>query len=50
MKKRYLLLWLGMLAVAFMLNACGGGGGGSSVTEASGSNWDEMQWDQGKWK
>jgi predicted small secreted protein len=50
MKKRYLLMWLGMLAVAFVLSACGGGGGGGGDTGASGSNWDEMKWDQGMWK
>jgi len=42
-----------LLFAAFLtlLGGCGGGGGSSSeVTQPStGSNWDQMRWDQDNW-
>lgn len=41
---------------AFTLSACGAAGKGEAghpsqeEKTAFGSNWDEMKWDQGKWK
>jgi hypothetical protein len=35
-----------------LLSACGGSGGDSAVAPpdpATGSNWDQMVWDQGSW-
>lgn len=33
------------------LAACSGGAGGAGSSEdpGSGSNWDQMKWDEGKW-
>ena len=38
------------LAVLFglMLSACGGGGGDDD-SNATGNQWNQMSWDQGKW-
>jgi len=35
------------LVLAAMLTGCGGGGGGAPAS--TGSNWDEMTWDQDNW-
>lgn len=43
-----------ILLFAFLLTACSGGGGGDPATltsdPTSGSNWDQMKWDQGQWQ
>ncbi len=47
MTKRNLSICFISALFVFMLSACGGGNG---TTGASGSNWDQMKWDQGKWQ
>ena len=33
-----------------MLSACGGSSGGDNATDpATGSDWDQMEWDNGSW-
>jgi len=48
-KKRYLIIWTGIIAILFMLSACGGSSGNEGDGTTS-SNWDQMKWDQGKWQ
>jgi len=36
-----------LAAILALLAGCGGGGGGGAA--ATGSNWDEMTWDQDNW-
>lgn len=35
---------------AHLLAACGGGSGSADTQPTSGSNWDEMVWDEGSWE
>ena len=33
-----------------LISACGGGGGGDDAPDpATGSDWDQMEWDKGSW-
>jgi len=48
MRYRRIGLWAVFAALLMaLLSGCGGGGGD---TTATGSNWDQMKWDQGQWK
>ena len=40
-----------VVLMSLLLIACGGGGGGNPPPQdpASGNNWDQMEWDNGKW-
>ncbi len=37
------------LLLTTLLFACGGGSGPAAPDPATGSNWDEMEWDKGSW-
>ncbi len=45
-RARPIRLLCAVLGLCLLLTACSGGGGSNP---ASGSNWDQMNWDQGKW-
>lgn len=48
--RRFFLCLSLLLGLGFLFGCSGGGGGGtSSSNPAEGSNFDEMQWDLGKW-
>ena len=42
-------IMIAMTLMAMMLSGCGGKVTGID-TNATGSNWDQMKWDQGQWK
>ncbi len=46
-RTRTILIFALALLFSLLVSACGGGGGGE--TNATGSQWDQMSWDQGKW-
>ena len=47
-RMRTILVFALVLLFSLLVSACGGGGGGGE-TNATGSQWDQMSWDQGKW-
>ncbi len=47
MKLAFGIKIVSLLVLLIALAGCSDGGGGES--SESGSNWDEMKWDQGKW-
>ncbi len=46
-RTRTILIFALALLFSLLVSACGGGGDGE--TNATGSQWDQMSWDQGKW-
>ena len=42
-------LWGLLLLATIVLAGCGGSGGGGGSNNPTGSNWDEMVWDQDNW-
>ncbi len=48
-RTRRTLIFALALLFSLLVSACGGGGGGGDETNATGSQWDQMSWDQGKW-
>jgi len=47
-RKRKIIIFALAVLFGLILNACGSGGGDDD-TNATGSQWDQMSWDQGKW-
>jgi hypothetical protein len=44
-KRKWFYLLFAIGTIVMMLNGCGG----DDTTASAGSNWDEMEWDQGQW-
>ncbi len=46
---RQRFLWLAILAIPLLLLTACSGSNSNSSSGATGSTWDQMNWDQGKW-